>query len=110
MKLKNQTKNVYLTTDLKEVKDISDKFLGLLKKSNSRSLMFKTRFGIHTLFLKTKIDVIVLDNMLRVRILKTLNPNRMFIYSPRFKIVVELPQRTVQKTGTEIGDQLKMIK
>lgn len=106
MTLRNITKKTLLSTNLKEAKSTADKFLGLLRKSNPRSLMFKTRFGIHTFLLKSPIDVLILDSEHRVVSVKNLKPNRIFIYNPMRLLVIELPTGTIQKSKTQEGDTL----
>ncbi len=109
MILKNVSKDIIITKDLKEVKTILDKFLGLIRKSNPRFLFFKTRFGIHTFFLKEPIDVIVLDKKFKViKIKEGLTPYRLFFWSPKYNLVLELPKSTIQKTKTEVGNLLKI--
>ena len=66
MIIKNQTKNTILAIDAKVAKFFVDQSLGLNRKSNPRSLVLHTHFGIHTFFLKEAIDVIVLDSKNRV--------------------------------------------
>ncbi len=110
MILKNLTRNTILTKDLKVASSFKDKSLGLLNRKNPRSLLIKTRFGIHTFFLNEKIDVIILDNAIRVKTLKTLCPNSIYIYNPLHKTVIELPCGIIKKSKTQIGDKLKMLK
>lgn len=82
---------------------------GLLKKSNPRSLLFKTRFGIHTLGLKKAIDIIILDNNFRVvKLGISVKPNQFFFWNPKFSLVLELPEGTIKKTKTQIGDIVKI--
>ncbi|HSX18929.1 MAG TPA: hypothetical protein VLE91_02210 [Candidatus Saccharimonadales bacterium] len=108
MKLTNLTRKTILATDLKEAVSPTDKFLGLLKKSNPRSLFFTTRFGIHTLLLGTLIDVIVMDNKNRVVKQQTVKPNQLFIYNPKYSKVIELPRGVIKKSKTQIGDKLSV--
>jgi len=61
--LKNLTKNTIIATDLKECVSFKDRNLGLLDQQNPRSLLFKTRFGIHTFGLSEPIDVLVLSHV-----------------------------------------------
>ncbi len=104
MILKNITKNTILARDLKETKSISDQLLGLLKKSNPKSLLFKTRFGIHTFGLKKSIDVVILDQGLKVvKLKRSLKPNSFFFWNPKYKLVIELPAGTINKTKTTQG-------
>lgn len=95
--------------DLKQVISFSDRALGLLKKSNTGCLMFKTRFGIHTFFLDKSIDVLVLDNGFKVvKLTQSLKPNKLFFWNPRFCFVLELPLGTIKNTGTRVGDVLEV--
>lgn len=107
MVLKNRTKNSIITTDLKEASSLSDRALGLLKTSNPRSLLFRTRFGLHTFGLREPIDVLVLDDQLRVvKVAAGLKPNRLFFWPPRFSTVVELPAGSISNSTTTLGDQI----
>lgn len=106
MTLKNLTRGTMLTKNLKEAKTLSDKLLGLHKKTNPRSLLLKTRFGIHTFFLKEPIDVIVLDNKNKVVKAQTVKPNSIFTYNPKHQITVELPKGSIAKSKTHLGDRL----
>lgn len=109
MILKNLSKKTIITTDLKEVTSLEDRVFGLLKRSNPRSLLFKTRFGLHTFGLKEPIDVLVLnDNLKVVKIRQNLKPNQLFFWHPLFATVVELPADSIANTETEIGDQLSV--
>ena len=108
MVLYNQTKKTIITKDIKEAKSISDKLFGLLKKKNPRSLVFKTRFGIHTFFLKDPIDVLVLNPQNKVVNQKTVQPNTIFIYNPKYSTVIELPKGTIKNSNTKPGDNLEI--
>lgn len=109
MTLLNITRNTVLTLDLKEAKSFTDRLLGLLKKSNPGSLLFKTRFGLHTFCLKTPIDVIVLDNKLQVVKLKeSLSPNKLFFWNPRYHLVIELLPGSLNKSHTKVGDKCRI--
>lgn len=107
MILRNATKDKTLSTDLKEVVSLWDKSFGLLDPHNPRTLLFKTRFGLHTFFLKTTIDVLVINNESRVVKLKSdLAPWRFFFYKPIYKSVFELPAGTLKRTSTKINDKI----
>ena len=108
MKLVNLSKNTVLAEDLKEAKSLIDQLLGLLKKSNPRSLYFHTRCGIHTFGLKEKIDILVLDDSLKVVKIKTVKPNKLFFWPVKYSKVVELPLGVIKKSQTEIGDKLQL--
>lgn len=109
MIVKNQTKNSILATDTKVATSFLDQILGLHRKSNPRSLVFKTRFGIHTFFLKTSIDIIVLDSKNRVvKIKENLQPNRIFFWNPNYNTVIELPKDAISKSKTLLFDTLSL--
>ena len=109
MILKNLSRNKILTLDLKICTSISDSSLGLLNPKNPRSLLFKTRFGLHTFGLKQTIDVLVLDGENKVVMAQeNLQPNRLFFWNPLFDRVIELPKETLKQTKTVIGDQLEL--
>ncbi len=98
-----------LATDLKELKTFLDKSFGLLRQSNPRSLLLRTRFGIHTFFLKEPIDVLILNDTYRVvKVQENLKPNLVFIWNPLFNIVLELPKGIIAKSKTTVGDTLKI--
>lgn len=95
--------------DLKEAKTFTDRFLGLLRPSNPRSLLFKTRFGIHTFGLKESIDIVVLDDKYNVvKLGEFIKPNRLFFWNPKYNLVLELPKGTIAKSHTKIGDILNL--
>ena len=107
MVLKNTSKNTILSKDLKEVTGFLDQLLGLIRKSNPRSLLFRSRFGIHTFFLKEPIDIVVLDHNFRVVKLKeNLKPFRIFFWNPKYKYVLELPGGIIKKTKLTKHDKL----
>ncbi len=107
MSIKNITKKTILSKEYKLVTSLEDNLLGLLKKSNPRTLIFNTRFGIHTFFLKEAIDVIVLNRNIKVVKLKqNLDPNNIFIWKPVYNLIIELPAGTVKKSHTVLGDKL----
>lgn len=109
MKVFNQTQKTYISNNLKTGKSFSDKLFGLLLTSNiGSSILFRTRFGIHTFGLKRIIEVIVLDNKLKVVKIGTVKPNRTFFWNPLFSIVLEVPEGSIKKSKTKIGDILKL--
>ncbi len=106
MILKNVSKKTILASDLKFAESFIDRALGLLKQDNPRSLLFKTRWGIHTFFLKEPIDVIVLNQKKHVVIQKTVKSNRFFFWNPKFDTIIELPLGTIKRSKLKIGDKL----
>lgn len=109
MILKNITTGKVICKDLKICESFIDRNLGLLRKSNPRNLMFKTRFGIHTFFLKEAIDVVILDKDLKIVKLKpTLKPFSLFFWNPKYDQIIELKAGTSNLFKFKIGTKLKI--
>lgn len=107
MKIVNQTTGVIISENAQYLTVLVDKTLGLLNPNFSRYLWFNTRFGIHTFGLKTPIDVLVLDKNYKVVYSKpNLLPWRIFIYSPVYNQVIELPANTINKNSIRVGDKI----
>lgn len=109
MKIRNATKKTILSTDAIEAKSLKAKSLGLITAKEPQTLLFKTRFGIHTFGMKFPIDVIVLDRNYKILALrKNLKPNNIFVWNPKYDVVIELPEETIEKTKTERGDRIEI--
>ena len=105
MKLRGKTPNQLICSDLKYCQDFKDRMLGLLRGSNPHNLLFRTRFGVHTFFLKGPIDIVILNENKRiVKIKKGLKPNRLFFWSPLFDYVLELKAGTISKYKLRQGN------
>jgi len=110
MILYNSTRKTTLSRDLKKAFGFFNSALGLLNSSNPRSMLFKTRFGIHTFFMKEAIDVIVMDKHFMVQKLRSsLEPFRIYFWKPIYPYVIELPSGTINKSKTSKGDILKLL-
>ena len=89
---------------------LRDRTLGLLQYDKPIALIFHTRFGIHTFGLKYPIDVIILNKDGKVvKIRENLQPNRIFLWNPRYAKVIELPEETIRRLKTKVGDQLSLM-
>lgn len=109
MILKKENSGVIICKDLKACVSFSDRMLGLLSFRNPRNLLFFTRFGIHTFFLKEPIDVLVLNAGFQVVFLKSgLKPYRFFFWDPGYKTVLELLPGSINKFGIRKGDTLTL--
>lgn len=98
MILKIKETGKIITKDLKIADSFINRMLGLLIKSNPRSLLFKTRFGIHTLFLNEPIDVLILNkNFKIIKIKSDVKPNNLIFWNPVYPYVIELPYGTIMK-------------
>jgi uncharacterized membrane protein (UPF0127 family) len=107
MILKDLTSGRMISSDLKICKNFADKLFGLLAKSNPDALYLESRFGIHTLFLKKQIDIVILDINFRVVNLKqSLKPNSVFFWNPKYNKILELPKNTIENFKIKLGNQL----
>lgn len=107
MTLKNVSKKTIISNGIKFPDGLIDNFLGMILRKNQRGLIFDTRFGIHTFFLNRPIDVLVLDRERVVDLKENLKPYQIFIWNPKYNIVVETPNGSIKKSKTEIGDKIE---
>lgn len=82
---------------IKEAKTFFQKLKGLMFKKNfDYILKFKTN-GIHTFFMKTKIDVVLTDKVGNILyIYKSLKPNRIILPKKHVTYTYEMPEGFVQ--------------
>ncbi|MCL5435188.1 MAG: DUF192 domain-containing protein [Patescibacteria group bacterium] len=107
--IKNKTKNKVISENFVYLKRFFSKSRGFIGKSNFEAVIFTTRFGVHTFGLKFPIDVLILNNQRKiVSIRENLKPNRVFLWNPRYNLVIELEKGTVRKSKTEINDFLEI--
>lgn len=109
MIIRDITRHSVLSKNAKIAVSFLDRLLGLLDQRNPRFLIFQTRFGIHTFLMADPIDVILLDD--RQKIVKSkrgLRPNRLFVYKPRYKTVIEMPAGTIDKYRIAINDKISI--
>jgi uncharacterized membrane protein (UPF0127 family) len=104
--IKNKSKNTIVSktfvykTGLTKVK-------GLLFEKKAKALIFRTRFGIHTFFMRFPIDLMVIDKNKNVVFIKeSVKPNRIIFWNPRFDLVIELPKGSIKNSNTKPGDTL----
>lgn len=110
MTIRNRTKHTNLTKNAIEAKSLMDQTLGLLKYKTPTAMLIKTRFGIHTFFMKNPIDVIVLDKQNRVvKIKENLKPNQLFFWNPKYETIVELPVSVIEESQTQIGNKVTIL-
>lgn len=86
------------------------KTIGLLGKKQPESVLFETRFGIHTFGMQFPIDVVILSDTYRVeKFHQGLMPNRIFVWNPRYRYVLELPSGKINALHIHLGDKLRLI-
>lgn len=109
MKIFNETKNKLIASSAKRPGSLLEKSIGLIGVKEPYPLVLKTRFGIHTFGLQFPIDVLVLNKNNEIVALKeNLRPFNFYFWNPNFDLVIELPQSTVKKTKTALGDKLSL--
>ena len=108
----NLTKNTWLATKIRKADNFLTRLVGLLKRSTlgpEEALWLMPSKGIHTIGMKFPIDVIFLtkDNLV-LSVTSGLPPYRISGVHLRSFSVLELPNGTVKKSQTEVGDQLEI--
>ncbi len=116
----NRSKRTVLAVNAR----VADSFL-----SRARGLMFKQgledgeglvlvtpptdnrwRCCIHTFFMRFPIDVLFVREGEVVDLVEGLKPWRFYVPDEPAEIIVELPEGTVESTGTEVGDRIDVVK
>jgi uncharacterized membrane protein (UPF0127 family) len=83
---------------------------GLIGEENPYPVFFKTRFGIHTFFMKFPIDVLILDDKNKAVVIhENLRPFRIFCWNPIYDKVVELPTGTIRSLNIAKGNHIKLV-
>lgn len=108
----NKTKQTFLAQRLKVADSVLSRLVGLLGKRrlepDSGLWIFPSR-GIHTLGMLFAIDVVFLDRDLKVVALRErVPPFSMTGLYLNAESVLELPSQAISKSGTEVGDELKI--
>lgn len=102
--IKNKSKNTIIAKKYLYETGLS-RIKGLMFNKKAETLVFRTRFGIHTFFVKFPIDLIILDKTNKVVFLKeSVKPDRIVLWNPRYDLVVEMPEGSIRKSRTKIGD------
>jgi len=110
----NQTRQVYLATELALADTHWSRLRGLLGSSdrefrNGRGLWITPCRGVHTLAMSFPIDVVYLDRAgMVVHLEQNLSPWRFAPVRLQAASVIELPCRTVASTGTAVGDKIEI--
>ncbi len=109
--MRNQTRNAILG-DAVEVADTSAKRrVGLLKHERlepGTGLWIMPCESVHTFFMKFPIDLVYLDKKRKVRKVRHAVPAWRMSACFSAHSIIELPAGTVEKTGTQPGDELSI--
>ena len=108
----NLTKQTWLATKVRKADNFLTRLVGLLKRTQlgpEEALWLMPSKGIHTIGMKFPIDVVFLtkDNQV-VGLMSGLAPYRISAVHFRGYSVLELPNGTIRKSNTELGDQFEI--
>ena len=112
MIIKNMAKNKIVVNNAKLCDDFFSKFIGLMfSRNNNNALIFKFKderiISLHMLFVFYHIDVLFLGkNKTVVDKKENLMPFAFYKSKKKAMYAVEIPNGTIKKTKTEIGDKI----
>jgi hypothetical protein len=87
--------------------NIWEKTKGLIGAETAVPIYFDTRWGIHTFGVKFPIDILILNNSNQVvKKAENLKPNRIWLWNPIYKIVLELPAGEIKRLRVKMGDKV----
>jgi uncharacterized protein len=108
----NLTKQSWLATKVRKADNFLTRLIGLLKRTHlgpEEALWLMPSKGIHTIGMKFPIDVVFLNKDYQVLgLMSGLVPYRVSAVHLRGYSVLELPNGTIKKSRTEIGDKLEI--
>lgn len=95
--------------EIKEASTFFQKLKGFMGQKNiNNGLRFKTN-GIHTFFMKEKIDVILTDKKNTIKYLfKSLSKNKIILPKKNIYYTYELPKNTINKLNLKTNTTLKI--
>ena len=114
--IKNRTRKTILSSDYRLCRSVGAKAWGLMfsneKKVKRHALIFE--FGrpmqqsLHMFFVFYPIDLVFLDEKRKIIDMKqNFRPFTTYYSSKMSKYVIELPQKTIDKSKTKTGDMLE---
>jgi len=108
----NLTKKTWLATKVRKADNFLTRLIGLLKRTHlgpEEALWLMPSKGIHTIGMKFPIDVVFLNKGSEVvGLLPEFAPYRISGLSLRGYSVLELPNGTIRKSRTELGDKFEI--
>jgi uncharacterized protein len=101
-----------LATKVRKADNFMTRLVGLLKRRTlgpEEALWLMPSKGIHTIGMKFPIDVVYLSRKnLVLRLISGMAPYRISSINLKTYSILELPNGTIKKSRTEIGDQLEI--
>jgi len=109
----NLTKNTWLATTVRKADNFLTRLVGLLRRTSlgpEEALWLIPSKGVHTFGMRFPIDVIFLneDNKV-IHTVRDLAPNRISRLQFHSRSILELPQGSIQKSATAVGDQIEIL-
>ena len=109
----NLTKNTWLATTVRKADNFLTRLVGLLRRTSlgpEEALWLIPSKGVHTFGMRFPIDIIFLneDNKV-IHTVRDLAPNRISRLQFRSRSILELPQGSIQKSATAVGDQIEIL-
>ena len=108
----NETRRALLAAHARMADTFWARGRGLIGKRPLRpgeALILRPCKGVHTWFMAYPIDVVYVDGADRVLDLdQEMRPWRLGRPRPRARYVIELPAGTIRRTGTRVGDRLRV--
>ena len=113
MTLRNETTGATVAASVRRARTWRERFAGFLGRAcieDGEGLWFENCNAIHTLGMRTRIDVVFLDAAgLVQRIAVRVRPHRFFVGCFRAQTVVELAPGTAERIDLLVGDRLRLI-
>jgi uncharacterized membrane protein (UPF0127 family) len=114
IKVTNTSKNTVLADKAEVADTFLRRLIGLLghrSLSRGEALILMPSNSIHSLFMRFSIDVLFLDKSNRViKMLKPLSPWRLTKVYFKTHLTIELPVGTIERTSTQEGDIINILK
>jgi uncharacterized membrane protein (UPF0127 family) len=111
MEIRNATRNRTLGNAIRKADTFLSRFKGLLRKSGlpeGEGLWIVPCNSIHSIGMRFEFDALFLDSGKRVvGLYKRFRRNRISRIFWNAQGVLELPAGTVERTGTEVGDEIE---
>ena len=106
----NETRQTVIASSVDQANTALSRMKGLLGKPSmgeNNGLLITPGKSIHTFFMKFPIDVMFLSPSNQViKLINAMGPFRLSPLVPSAKSVLELSTGTIEKSGTQIGDQV----
>lgn len=113
MTFRNRTRNAVLSDRTRVANTLVTRMVGLLASkglAEGEGLWIEPCNSIHTWFMKFTIDAVFLDREGNVvKLASRMKPWKLTSIARRARGVLELPEGTVERTGTQVGDVVERV-